>query len=313
MKKTLYILSLLAGAALSSCEHKELCYDHPHTGFVRVVFDWTHAPEASPETMSLYLFPESSSEALRYEFTDRRGGEIAVPMGIYGALALNSDTERLLFRNINRRETFEVYTREDNLLGTLGVRSDNAPRAEETQDERVASQPDKLWCVGAEDIELVRGVSEQTVTLCPSRAVRSYTVEIRNAENLKHVKDLSGSLSGMAGGLCLDSKEPTAEAVIIPFAASVTQDMTGIEGELLAFGPCPQAETAHKLVIYAVLKNGEKWYYTYDVTDQVRGASDPYNVHIVLDGLPLPEPIIDGGGFQPGVDGWKEIYINIIL
>ena len=143
--------------------------------------------------------------------------------------------------------------------------------------------------------------------------MRSYTVEIRNAENLKYVKGLSGSLSGMACGLLVDRKEPAAEAVTIPFDASITQEQTGITGGLLAFGPCPQADGVHKLVIYAVLDNGEKWYYTYDVTRQVREAPDPYHVHILLDGLPLPKPIVNGGGFQPGVDGWKEIYIDITL
>ena len=26
---------------LTACEHKDLCYDHPHFATVRVVFDWT--------------------------------------------------------------------------------------------------------------------------------------------------------------------------------------------------------------------------------------------------------------------------------
>ena len=174
-------------------------------------------------------------------------------------------------------------------------------------------QPDLLWCDCAEGIELERGVSGQTVTLYPSQAVRSYMIEIRNAENLKYVKALSGSLSGMAGGLLLNKKVPTSEAVTVPFAAATTQELTGITGGLLAFGPCSQTDGMHKLVIYAVLENDEKWYYTYDVTQQVREAPDPYNVHILLDGLPLPKPLDNGGGFRPGVDGWNEIYIDIIL
>ena len=26
---------------LTACEHKDLCYDHPHFATVRVIFDWT--------------------------------------------------------------------------------------------------------------------------------------------------------------------------------------------------------------------------------------------------------------------------------
>ena len=84
--------------------------------------------------------------------------------------------------------------------------------------------------------------------------MRRYTVEIRNAENLKYVKGLSGSLSGMARGLLLDGKVPTDEAATIPFAAAPTQDLTGITGGLFAFGPSSQRDGVHKLVIYAVLE-----------------------------------------------------------
>ena len=237
-----YLLAALAVLVAAACEHKELCYDHTHTVDVRVVFDWKNAPDAAPETMSLYLFPKAGGEPLRYEFTDRRGGTITVPMGAYDALGLNSDTERLYFRNMNRRETFEVYTREANLLAALGVRSDDAPRAEGAQDERAVAQPDRLWCDCAEGIELKRGVAGQTVTLYPSRAVRSYTVEIRNAENLKYVKGLSGSLSGMACGLLVVDEASMMDTLLfyhllkaVPMGATVV--LVGDVHQLPSVGP----------------------------------------------------------------------------
>lgn len=205
-----YLLMALTALAVTACEHKELCYDHTHTANVRVVFDWKNAPDATPETMSLYLFPKTGGEPLRYEFTNRNGGTIIVPMGIYDAIGLNSDTERLSFRNMNHTETFEVYTREANVLAGLGVRSDDIPRADGAQNERVVTEPDMLWSDSAKDIELKQGVDDQVITLYPSRAVRSYTLDIRNAENLKYVKNLSGTLSGMACGLLVEEKTPTA-------------------------------------------------------------------------------------------------------
>ena len=96
--KKLFIY-LFAALAVASCEHKDLCYDHSHTIDVEVVFDWRNASEAAPESMSLYLFPTNGGEALRYEFTDCGGGTIRVPVGNYGALCLNSDTENVTYRN----------------------------------------------------------------------------------------------------------------------------------------------------------------------------------------------------------------------
>ena len=106
--KKLFIY-LFAALAVASCEHKDLCYDHSHTIDVEVVFDWRNASEAAPESMSLYLFPTNGGEALRYEFTDCGGGTIRVPVGNYGALCLNSDTENVTYRNTDQKTTFEVW------------------------------------------------------------------------------------------------------------------------------------------------------------------------------------------------------------
>ena len=41
MKKGLLnMLVCVLAAALCSCNHKELCYHHPHTASVKVEFDW---------------------------------------------------------------------------------------------------------------------------------------------------------------------------------------------------------------------------------------------------------------------------------
>ena len=55
-----HILQMVSGFVIllsTSCEHKDLCYDHSHTTKIQVIFDWKNAPDATPETMRLYLFP----------------------------------------------------------------------------------------------------------------------------------------------------------------------------------------------------------------------------------------------------------------
>lgn len=313
--KKLFIY-LFAALAVASCEHKDLCYDHSHTIDVEVVFDWRNASEAAPESMSLYLFPTNGGEALRYEFTDCGGGTIRVPVGNYGALCLNSDTENVTYRNTDQKTTFEVSTRTTDLLSglsALGVRSDGVPRADGTETERVALPPDELWSDCTEGIELKQTAAAQTIVLYPELSVCRYTVEIRNAENLKYVSGISGSLSSLAGGLLpgVGYDAISEECVTIPFDAAVSADKTLVTGSLLAFGHCAATQNAHQLTIYAVLADESKWYYTYDVTDQIHSAPDQRNVHIVLDGLPLPKPIVNGGGFQPSVDEWQSVDVDI--
>ena len=168
-----------------------------------------------------------------------------------------------------------------------------------------------LWSDHAESIELERTSAPQTVTLYPKVSVCRYTVEIRNAENLKYVSGISGSLSSLAGGLFAGKSETTEELVTIPFEVTVSADKSTLRGGLLTFGHCPSKQNRHRLIVYAILSDESKWYYTYDVTDQIHLAPDQRNVHIVLDGLPLPKPIVNGGGFQPSVDEWQSVDVDI--
>lgn len=132
-----------------------------------------------------------------------RGGTIRVPVGNYGALCLNSDTENVTYRNTDQKTTFEVSTRTTDLLSglsALGVRSDGVPRADGTETERVAL-PRMSFGAIVRRIELKQTAAAQTIVLYPELSVCRYTVEIRNAENLKYVSGISGSLSSLAGEL----------------------------------------------------------------------------------------------------------------
>lgn len=317
--------ALAAAMSLVSCEHKELCYNHPHTVSVEVRFDWSADPDANPESMSLYLFPQGGGDPLRYEFVGRNGGTITVLPDTYDAVCLNSDAEGMVYANTGRFETFEVTTNTTELLTSgltaLGVRSESAPRAEGTEDERVALSPDTLWSGTLADIVLTQTDGSDTLTLYPDRSVCRYRVEIVDAENLKYVRGISASLSGMAGGVLPGAGTLSSEKVTVPFEAKVTVPDSGDDagrelvcGELLVFGHCPDTDGEHVLTVYAVMSDGSKYAYTFDtdeVTGQIHSAADPRNVLIRLEGLPLPHPITNGGGFQPEVDDWEDITITL--
>lgn len=291
---------------LSSCEHKELCYSHPHTVSINVVFDWRNAPDARPETMSVYLFPENGGGPLRYEFVDIAGGTIEVPPGEYKGLCVNSDTEKLNYRGSNNWDTFEIYSRPTELLRSLGMSLGTAPRANGTEQEEVVMEAEQLFTHRVTGIEIRMGV-EQTITFYPAVSVSTYTYEIINAKNLQYVIGMSGSISGMAGGMFIGEGTLADSPSMVPFGSRIVMPST-VNGGFLTFGYNPHTSHSHQLVIYAVMSDNSKWYYSYDVTDQVRNAPDPYRVHIVLDGLPLPKPLVNGGGgFNPEVDDWGSV------
>ena len=65
MKKSIYTLLYIVMAMMffTSCEHKELCYKHPHTTKVRIDVDWSKFNKyETPTGMSLMLYPQYSGE-----------------------------------------------------------------------------------------------------------------------------------------------------------------------------------------------------------------------------------------------------------
>lgn len=311
MNKMNHILQaaiVLAVLLLMSCEHKDLQYDRSCSIGLQVVFDWKNASEATPETMRLYLFPLDGKRSHAYEFTDYRGGRINVPAGRYKVLCVNSDTESVLYRNIDLFDSLEAYAPD----GILTVGPFSAPHVEGTSEERVAKSPDRLYSARFDDLTVELSKENQTVTLYPELSVCRYRVEIKNVSNLQYVSSggISGALSGMSGGLWVGRNELTLERVTVPFGVA-SDGVSTLTADFLAFGQIGFSNPPHKLVIYVIMADGSKNYYTFDVTTQIDEAANPYDVHILLDSLPLPKPIVDGGGFRPGIDEWQDIDIDV--
>lgn len=307
----LHVVSVFTILLLTSCEHKDLCYDHSDATEIQVVFDWTNAPDATPETMRLYLFPVGGGTPHTYEFPDYRGGRINVPAGRYKALCINSDTESILYRNIDSFDSFEAYAAD----GVLNVRSSSSPRAEGIADERIARSPDRFYSARLDDVTIELSKENRTVTLYPEPSVCRCRVTITNVSNLKYISSdgISGALSGMCGGLLVGRNEATSDPVTVPFGV-VSDGASTLTADFLVFGQIgPSGYPAHKLVIYAIMSDGSKNYYTFDVTRQVDEAADSHDIHITLDGLPFPKPIVNGGGFHPAVDEWQNVDVDVSM
>ena len=337
IRKGLYIIMcMLAMFAFSSCEHKELCYHHPHTKTVRVAFDWQDAPDANPEGMCVFFYPLDGEDApqRRIDFSGKTGGEIDIQVGRYRVLCYNNDTESVLFRGMDAFDTHEGYTRDGNIFESIyGSGANYAPQAKDAEDERVVITPDMMWGCTALDVEITdAGISylcfpmsekedwigkpavtdEQVITLYPHELICTYTYEIRNVQNLKYATQMCGSLSSMAPSVFFGSEELGTECVTIPFE-SVSDGVSNITGGFYTFGHHEANTKLHKMLLYVWFVDGSKYYYTFDVTDQIHAAPDKRHVHIIIDGLEFPQPIANGNGFEPSVDDWQVVEEEIIM
>ena len=327
--KVYLAMTLLTVLILSSCkaELRDLCYDHNHWNNVDIRFDWQHAPEADAKGMSVLFYNqlEPGREAERYEFIGHQGGQARLLPGTWQALAYNNDTEAILYRGSESINTLEAYTRESSIEEGTQLTSAGMPRATGTEDEPVILEPDPLWGVASEPIVTNTEKKDVSMTLLPTARAHRMTITIHNVPNLQYTNGIGGSLTGLAPGVNMLTGEPLEGCATEAFVGSVI-DETTLQMHLMIFGHCPHESAgsihAHKLVIYAILADNSKWYYTVDVSNQMHSKSpdpgpgpdptvDDDEVNIELEQLPIPKPITNGSGFQPGVDGWQNIEINV--
>lgn len=301
---------------LTSCRHKDLYMDEDLSSELQIVFNWEEAPDANPSAMAVYLYEMDGHTPLRYIFDNKDGGKIKAPIGTHHAICINADdTDWARLRNQESVETLEISTQDADDLSGQSLRSSAVPRAEGTEEERMAQTPGMIWGSREDDIKIMPHTGMQTITLYPHEAVCHYIVDIYDVDNLEGVESgvIDGTLSGMAEGYCHGSDLPTDTPVTMPFPLKTDTSEGSLHSEFLTFGECGHLSEKHYLTVYMVLTDGSQWWHNYDVTDQVTGAADPHHVHIVVRGLPLPEPPEEENpsGLKPDVNEWQPVNISL--
>lgn len=311
-----FLIILLSLVSFVACSHKDLCYNHPHVANVKVDFNWTEDPEKVPETMSVYFFKEGSDgEALRFEFTEQSGGKIRLLPGVYHAVCVNSDERNHHVADPNEYHSFYMTTKDAvsvSGLSSFGVTPQDLPKVKSGEKERMVTEPNNVWYSNARDIVIEDDI-EQNVSLDIRSQLVTYQVIIRNVSNLKWVYGVSASMSGLSGGLYPGSGELSEEKVTIPFEARWNREDNTVTGSFTSFGHCPSDKNKHFLKVYAVLADNTYWDFTYDVTDIIHNSKDEEVISIELDGLPIPKPVVNGGGFKPTVGEWHSVEIELTM
>jgi len=302
---------------LTSCDYKELCYDHNHIANVKVIFDWTDARDADVESMTVLFYNEDapSDAPIRYDLS-RDGGMVNLQSGKWIAVAYNNDTETILLRGQASPSTLEAYTRESSIEEGTQINTRIAmPRAANTEGEPVILEPDMLYGALGEPLILSPNDESATLILRPEARVTEVEITIHDVPNLEYASQFGGAVTGLAPSVMMASGAVGGGCATEAFTCHVI-DNTTLQMKFRIFGHCPNdILNAHLLTIYAILSDGTKWYYTTDITTKMHEASQEeetnHYIKIDLEELPIPEPIAQDSGLKPSVDGWQNIEIEV--
>ena len=327
-----FVLPLLAAMAVSSCIYEDLPPCEETGSALTIVNDWNFAPSANPEGMAYLFYADGGTDPWRFDFPGRDAGKVPLPEGNYRFVMFNDDTSAVRFR-LDGNGDLEAYCRAGSI--TEGLRGFPVDSDVVYDKEPVEICPDMMWACGTGYVNLTAGGldydsfhntgaepaqriydSEKVLTTLPRQIIARYSYEILNVENLDGVRCMCCAMSGLASSIRLCDAMRSSSAVTLPFQASA-HDNNAITGKFFTYGlPQPHDPTLSPniLMLMVWLKDGRRIEYDFDVTSQVTDADNPLDVHIRLAGLKLPE--VEGGTevpgtFDPTVDGWTQIEVNI--
>lgn len=333
MKKHVSIFAALAALTLSSCVHKELCYNHEEhalryhvqinadyrqeweehctPGFTNWQQEWPSAymsyDEIRPDIPSgLRVINFTSDGASHITNLPAEGGIVNLAQGSNDLLFYNNDTEYIVFTDMDQFATTRATTRTRTRATYLGN-----PYDSKTDEEETVNPPDMLYGNFRAEYtpEKVEKPAPIDITMHP--LVFTYKVRYEFEAGLKYVAIARGALSGMAKSVNLATGTTSDEVATVLYDCEMTD--FGAKALVNSFGTpgypngnYTKGDGAYGLNLEVRLRNGNMKTFNFDVTDQVK--AQPHGGVIVVKGIVIPddEGMSGSGAFDVEVNDWGD-------
>lgn len=301
MRKTISYIVLVFVATLVSCEHKELCYDHPHYNEVNVIIHWENDKDMPAQGMRTHLGLEQGNYKVGLTDMPSCGAKINIPpQNSYRALCYDyMGGGSIYFKNEEDFEQTEIYTNE----------ATRASYSKLYPDEKLIHQPENFFMDQVERFDVVRPPRINELHFYPTNRVERYTFEIRNVRGVERISAFAGACSGISRSYFLSKESISDEPyTVLLYEAKPMKDKNTIEGEFLIFGHCRNLKIAHNFTMEVAFAPDGYRYKTWNVTDQMHNGSH----HLIMD-WDMDIPITPGTGTDMEVDviPWDEVWIPI--
>lgn len=334
---------------LSSCEHKDLCFDHdahaPKYDF-RVVAtyqqEWEipsgEGPNWKADSVWNRVFGRQYDESMQYDSLrpeipeglrmhdfpfsgpsdminmPATGGVVGLRPGKHHLLFYNNNTESIIFDDMYSVASAKATTR----TRTRSTYKGN-PFSKGDPKEPTVNMPDMLYGNYNEEYTSERNVEEVVMSVVMHPMVFKYVVRYEFKHGLEYVGLVRGALSGMASSVLLHNGRTSSEAATLLF--DCTTEWWGAQAIVTTFGVPDypneyyvptRTPRKHALNLEVRLKNGLMKNFDFDVTDQIE--KQPQGGVIVVKGIEISDE--DGkqgsSGFDIKIEGWGN-YEDIVI
>lgn len=329
VKKLLIFIAALI--ILCGCQHKDLCYLHPHTIPIRVHVDWEQfRHKEEPTGMTVMAFPQNGGKPVTVLSNTLTYADLYLSAGYYNSIVFNQSVTEfgsLEFRNMEEYQQAEVI-------------AGPAPTKWYTtrgEDEKTAYEPEWFGTSKEEGTEVTKEMIEDMGHIHHMGARDNYAVDLIyhtpenviytvkvfvHIENIYNLRSARAALSGMAEGYKFAAGKNSSNKVTHLLEewklVQDRQDPTKgyIEATLQCFGlPTGHTATAaentlnldlllvdNKTIVNCPIEAGNKFIKV--------GDHKQLELHLIVELKdPLPDVKPEGGssgGFDATVDDWGD-------
>lgn len=314
MCRATIIAALLAIMSAIACSKSDTASEiMDHTVSVSVTFDMRYVGDQPPAGMTLYLYPlDENLETRRFDFKGITGGKVDIKPGRYNIICYNNDTHGVDFRNTDRYDSHEAYTRQSAL--NQSPDGNNLPVAPEAEDEQLLICPDPMTGTSISNVSLES--NDVTLTLQPRRLTCTYRYEITDVTNIGRVTSMFASISGMTSSLLLCDGNPGSECATL-VSEAVSDGMSRITGEFVTFRHDNGCNASHHLMLYVWTDDGKLHCLggsdtRFDMTEKLHQSGESGSVTLTVNGLEIPQSHDpEGTGYTPDIDDWPIVDTDI--
>lgn len=341
MKLTAGCIGMAALLVLASCDHKELCYNHPEHALrsqTRIVASYNRMWESGDDGVPSWSNDWPASYVIEYEslipgmptglclnayvangsnvvsHMAATGGTATITAGENSLLMYNDDTEYIIFDNLNASVSAKATTRARSRASYSG---NPFYTPENGDDERTVTPPDALFGHYIPYYEQQRLPESAVLDVTLQPLVFTYLVRYEFEEGIEYVGVARGALAGMAESVYLHDGHTGPDRATILYDCTV--EPWGVQAVVNTFGVPDYPSSiynrggqSYALNLEVRLRNGKTLNFNFDISEQL--ATQPHGGVIVVDGIKIDKSDGDesGSGFDVSIDGWGE-YNDVII
>ena len=313
-----FSLFTLAVLLLTSCQYKDLCYDHPHGENYNLslllklkleldvnveVSVETHTKIEKPEYMKVMFYNPQKGNLSDSEIVGVDGGNIYEAPGSYNMVVYSFGTEWTQIRGEGNVNTLEAYTSDITATKSGILRSFTRAEGAEPQGPIIYT-PDHLL-VAHENVVIPPFSEEErviTITTNAKTVVETYSFQIINIKGIENISSVEAFVTNQARSTFFGRGEKSTEPATIYFPIEVNPSEGYIHTSFNTFGKLPGESRSY---LHIMIKNGsgEEYKVSVDITDQFE--KEDHKI-IIDEEIDIPAPEGGGAGIAPTVEKWEE-------